>query len=127
MALQWRVAHACNAAQGQLVEDELVVAADIVTSDGRVARGRIMGGRVQELDDGRLVFAASTGPHTSHLHCIVVSMYCCARTYKDGAGTIYHIGGGESDAVFEDGELVRYTQYRYPCRFGTAIDGRCVL
>ncbi len=74
MALQWRVAHACNAAQGQWVEDEQVVAADIVTSEGRVTRGRIMGGRVQELDDGRLVFA------------------------------------GE-----------------YPCRFGTAIDGRCVL
>lgn len=37
------------------------------------------------------------------------------------------MGGGESDAVFEDGELVRYTQYRYPCRFGTAIDGRCAL
>jgi hypothetical protein len=36
VALQWRVAHACNAAQGQLVEDELVVAADIVTSEGRV-------------------------------------------------------------------------------------------
>ena len=35
VALQWRVAHARNAAQGQLVEDELVVAADIVTSEGR--------------------------------------------------------------------------------------------
>ena len=74
---------------------------------------------------------ASTGPHTSHVHCIVVSIYCCENRYKDGvrdgAGTIYHIGGGESDAVFEDGELVLYTQYRYPCRFGTAIDGRCVL
>ena len=67
---------------------------------------------------------ASTGPHTSHVHCIVVSIYCCENRYKDGvrdgAGTIYHIGGGESHAVFEDGELVRHTQYRYPCRFGTA-------
>jgi hypothetical protein len=51
------VTHASNAAQGQWADDELVVAADIVTSEGRVTRGRIMGGSVQEFDDGRLVFA----------------------------------------------------------------------
>ena len=49
------------------MEDELVVAADIVTSEGRVARGRIMGGRVQEFDDGRLVFASEYWP--PHLAC----------------------------------------------------------
>jgi hypothetical protein len=46
---------------------------------------------------------------------------------RDGVGTIYHVGGGESDAVFECGELSRYIEYRYPCRFGTVIEGRCEL
>ncbi len=49
--------------------------------------------------------------------------------YKDGLrhglGTIHHLGGGQSDAVFVNGQLSRCIEYRYPCRFGTAIDGRC--
>ena len=99
--------HLTCASQGQWLNDELVVAADIETSEGRVTRGCISGGHVTEFDCGHLVFAGS---------------------YKDGlrhgAGTIYHVGGGTSDAVFHRGELVRYQHYRYPCRFGTVIEGR---
>jgi hypothetical protein len=94
--------------QGLWDRDELVVAADIETSEGRVTRGCISGGQVEEFDNGRLVFA---GKYKDGL--------------RDGVGTMHHEGGGQSDAVFESGRLLRYMQYRYPCRFGTVIEGRC--
>jgi len=101
------VFHVCFT-QGRWLDDELVVAADIETSEGRVTRGNISCGLVTEFDDARLCFAGSYKDSLRH-----------------GIGTIHHLGGGQSDAVFENGELVRYIVYRYPCRFGTCIDGRC--
>jgi hypothetical protein len=93
--------------QGRWSHDELVFAADIETSEGRVTRGNISCGLVKEFDHDRLVFAGSYKDSLRH-----------------GKGTIYHLGGGQSDAVFQRGSLTRYLQYRYPCRFGTSIDGR---
>lgn len=90
--------------QGRWANDELVYAADITSSDGTTIRGPIQEGIVKELTDGALRFE---GHYKDGL--------------RDGIGTVYHVGGGETDGIWKAGEMVETTVHRYPCRFGITL------
>ena len=40
---------------------------------------------------------------------------------RHGLGTVYHVGGGETDGKWAEGSLIETIVYRYPCRFGLEL------
>jgi len=127
--------------QGQWKDDELDVAADIETSEGRVTRGCINCGRVTEFDCGRLVFDGSykvyplqqnpqpltiptrlQGRFTSRpRHNSSLGGRRERRRLRARASEALHSVPLPLPPVIYCNNLRRY---RYPCRFATVIDGR---
>eukprot|EP00457_Paulinella_chromatophora_P007556 gb/GEZN01007579.1/.p1 GENE.gb/GEZN01007579.1/~~gb/GEZN01007579.1/.p1 ORF type:complete len:431 (-),score=51.08 gb/GEZN01007579.1/:189-1481(-) len=104
--------------QGRWAEDELVFALDVTSSEGLVVRGPIAGGEVCEY---RQTMEEAGQGEAGTLELDFRGQY--KNGLRHGRGTKYHLGGGETDGIWRDGQLVKTLVFRYPCRFGTTLQG----